>query len=340
MSTSISYSRTLKMLPLKTLAMTLLLGASACPATSFALSCKEADTNSAVSKDSLGTALAIPADAPDGTIIWESPLHTVKVICADDFEQGNQEVYFYLNPGDVNIGNGIRIGIKYNKKTITSSSKKISTGYSSHHGCKWADCTGWDKAEFSITFSVFIEKYGPTPTSGQANSLPDYRVFQLDGSYVLNPKPNSNLNYVITGVNNIRFIPCSPDLKITPSIVNFRRALSSTASIGNIASSANFRLGLSSSCDTPYTVNARFASTPGGGTIINNLLVPANNSSVGISLSRAATNEKVPFDKWFKLADLTGRDLNSTDFKADLIWREPPKAGSFDASVIVDLFYK
>lgn len=340
MSMSISYSRTFKMLPFKTFALTLLLAASASPATSFALSCKEDGTNSAISKDSLGTALAVPADAPDGTIIWESPLHTIKVICADDYERGEETVYFHMNPANVSIGDGIRVGIRYKNSAITSSSGKVSTGFSSHTGCNWANCTGWDKAKFTLTFSIFIEKYGPTPPSGQASSRPEYRVFQLDGVGGLNPKPNSNLNYVVTGINNIRFIPCSPELTITPSIVNFRRALSSTAGVGKIASSANFSLGLSRSCDTPYTVNARFASTAGGGSVINNLLVPPNNSSVGISLARSETNENVPFDTWFKLTDLTGRDQSKNDFKADLIWREPPKPGTFEASVIVDLFYK
>ncbi|WP_249744359.1 M23 family metallopeptidase [Pseudomonas sp. SORT22] len=340
MSTSFSYLRTLKMMPLKTFALIMLLAASASPATSFALTCVEEGTHSAVISESLGTALAVPADAPDGTIIWESSLYSINVKCADDYNYGAETIYFHMNPASVSIGDGIRAGIRYNKTAITSSSGKVSTGFSSHTGCNWVNCTGWDNAKFTLTFSIFIEKYGATPSSGQAGSRPDYRVFQLDGTGGQNIKPNSNLNYVVTGINNIRFIPCSPELTITPSTVNFRRALSGTATVGNVASSANFSLGLSRACDTPYTVNARFASTPGGGSVINNLLVPANNSSVGISLARVDNNEKIPFDTWFKLADLTGRELSKNDFKADLIWREPAKPGVFEASVIVDLFYK
>lgn len=60
MSTSFSYLRTLKMMPLKTFALIMLLAASASPATSFALTCVEEGTNSAVISESLGTALAVP----------------------------------------------------------------------------------------------------------------------------------------------------------------------------------------------------------------------------------------------------------------------------------------
>ncbi|TPN73986.1 hypothetical protein FJ988_30610, partial [Mesorhizobium sp. CU3] len=86
------------------------------------------------------------------------------------------------------------------------------------------------------------------------------------------------LNYIVTGVNDIRFVPCAPELTITPSVVNFPTP-SRKAQIGEVASTATFNLSLRKACDTPYTVDARFATTPGGGSLINGLLVPDNNSS-------------------------------------------------------------
>ncbi len=92
----------------------------------------------------------------------------------------------------------------------------------------------------------------------------------MDGKGGLNDKPNTNLNYVVTGMNNIRFIPCSPELTILPSVFNFRRALART-------------------CNTPYTVSARFTPITGSASVIDKL--PA------------------PFDSWFKLADLSVSDV-------------------------------
>jgi len=318
----------------------LLFVAASCPATSYALSCKLDPSMASVMKEALGTTLAVPADAPDGTIIWESAPHSVPVICADDYERGKEDIYFYVNPANANVGNGIRVGIRYGSKTITQSWGAVTTGYNTFYGCKWANCTGWDKARFTLTFTVFIEKYGTTPTNGQASTRSEYRVFQLDGGYMLNPKPDSNLNYVVTGMNNIRFVPCSPELTILPSVVNFRRALASSAQVGQVASSASFSLDLTRSCDTPYTVSARFTPVAGSASIIDKLLVPTNNTSVGIALTQQDSNQSVPFAAWFKLADLAAPGVSHNPFRADLIWRSAPIPGPFEATALVDLYYQ
>ncbi|MBT9300157.1 fimbrial protein [Pseudomonas sp. TAE6080] len=327
-------------MPLTKRFLPLLLWAGAVlPATSHALACVEDGTNSAITREALGTALAISADAPDGTIIWESGPRSVQILCKQDYEAGREGVYFYVNPAKANIGTGIRLGIRYNNQLITQSTGAVATGFFSDHGCNWANCQGWDKARFTLNFSVFIEKYGTTPPNGQASQLASYRVFQLDGKGGLNPRPNSNLNYVVTGMNDIRFVPCAPDLTISPSVVNFPNP-SHKASIGEVASSANFSLNLRKGCYTPYTVSARFATTPGGGGVINGLLVPGNNKSVGISLSRVDSQQPLPFNDWFTLQALMGQGQSHNEFRADLKWRTQPIPGVFDAAVVVDMYYK
>ncbi len=308
------------------------------PATSHALACREDGTDSIITQEALGTALAVAADAPNGSIIWESGPRSTNVICRDDYNYGNELVYFYVNPANVSIGKGIRVGIRYNNQPITQSTGKVSTGFYSHRGCT-ANCTGWQYARFTLNFSVFIEKYDPTPPSGQASTLSAYRVFQLDGVLGLNSRPNSNFNYVVTGMNGIRFVPCTPELTISPSTVSFPTP-SRKASIGEVASSANFSLGLNKGCDTPYTVSARFATTPGGGSVSNGLLVPDNNSSVGISLSRVESQQQLPFNTWFTLQELMGRGTSLDEFRADVKWRTLPIPGAFDAAVVVDMYYK
>ncbi|MDW8839319.1 fimbrial protein [Pseudomonas carnis] len=326
-------SLTKRCLPLLVLACAVL------PATSHALACREDGTNSIITQEALGTALAVAADAPNGTIIWESGPRSTNVICKDDYLHGREEVYFYVNPASVSIGTGIRVGIRYNNQPITQSTGKVGTGFFSDRGCNLSNCVGWDKARFTLNFSVLIEKYDPTPPSGQASTLTSYRVFQLDGVRGLNSRPNSNFNYVVTGMNDIRFVPCTPELTISPSVVNFPTP-SRKASIGEVASSANFSLNLRKGCDTPYTVSARFATTPGGGSVNNGLLVPDNNSSVGISLSRAESQQQLPFNNWFTLQELMGLGQSHDEFRADLKWRTLPIPGAFDAAVVVDMYYK
>ncbi|WP_314384812.1 hypothetical protein [Pseudomonas brenneri] len=177
-------------MPLTKRFLPLLLWAGAVlPATSHALACVEDGTNSAITREALGTALAISADAPDGTIIWESGPRSVQILCKQDYE-------------------------------------------------------------------------------------------------------------------------------------------------------ANFSLNLRKGCDTPYTVSARFATTPGGGGVINGLLVPGNNKSVGISLSRVDSQQPLPFNDWFTLPALMGQGQSHNEFRADLKWRTQPIPGVFDAAVVVDMYYK
>lgn len=327
------------MLPTKKHLACLLFISSVSPTPAFALTCKNQSDGSAVITESLKTSLAVPADAPDGTIIWESEEYTANVKCKDEWNSSTAEpIYLYTNPAQVDVGTGIRIGLRYKGIAYTQSNKKLDTGYNAWYGCtSWWSCSDW-WAKFPLKFSIFIEKFGPTPTSGKAIQINEYRVFQLDGKSGLNNKPNSNVNYIISGLNNIRFIPCSPELTIIPSVINFRRALSSTAVTGQVASSANFKLDLLKTCDTPYTVNARFR--PVTGSVINDLLVPSNNNSVGISLVREENNSPVPYNSWFKLANLPTSGQSRIDFRADLIWRGTPIPGEFKAEAQIDMYYQ
>jgi hypothetical protein len=323
-------------IPLKKTLNALLILATIGPATSYALSCK-AKNESVTITSALVAALAIPADAPDGTIIWESDVLTADIRCKDDVGIGRAEqIYLWNDPAkQLSIGKGVRLGIRYANNTYREPSR-IDTGKNSWDGCNWANCMGWE-ATFPLQFSVFVEKFGSVPESGQASTLSQYRVFQVDGERGLNT-PDKSLNYIVTGLTNIRFIPCSANLTITPSVVNFPSAFSGTAENGKVASTGKFTLGLNKNCDTPYTIDTRF--TPVSGSVISELLVPPNNSSIGIKLSRVDNNAVIPFSKWFKLAVLDRSEPESIDFRADLIWRAPPIAGAFEAAVIVDMMYK
>ncbi|WP_123361602.1 fimbrial protein [Pseudomonas chlororaphis] len=308
------------------------------PLKSFALSCLADGSNSASINETLGTDLAIQADAPDGTIIWESEAKSVPVVCTANKGAGKEDIYFYINPANTSVGQGIRVGIRYNGEAmIRQTTGRWNTGHNSQEGCTLSDCSGW-RAKFTLNFSVFIEKYGSTPTTGQATTLKSYRVFQLDGVGGLNKVPDSNLNYILTGIDRIRFVPCSPKLTVTPNTVDFGRLSSNGGQSGQQIITSRFSLNLKRDCTTPYTVNARF--TPKTGSVLDGLLVPANNSSVGISLLREENNEKLAYNSWFKLTDMTGASPIKVDLLAQLFWRAKPVLGPFSAAVIIDLFYK
>lgn len=321
----------------------LLLAAAASPAISYAMSCKLDPDNAIIFKEALGAALALPADIPDGTVIWESKQGSWAVVCEDDQKTATREpINIYINPANMNIGQGVRVGIRYKSQTYTQASGSISTGVNLYDGCSWIWVTCKDnyKTRLTLNFQVFIEKFGNIPANGQPTTATEYRVFQLDGKEGLNSEPNKNLNYFITGVNNIKFIPCLPELNITPSTINFHPVLASSAKIGEVADSANFRIDLLKNCRTPYTINAQFTPVAGTGSVIDKMLVPNQNTSVGIAITRQDTNQQIPFGSWFKLTELTTAGLIRTEFRADLIWRAPSVPGAFEASALIDLSFK
>lgn len=249
------------------------------PATSFALMCKADDSAKSVTiTEPIGVVLAVPADAPDGTIIWESPTRTINVICSDNLDVGQEGVYFYVNPAKVSVGTGIRVGIRYKGVPITLETGRYFTGHNTWEGCTWANCTGWRSTVFADLLGVCAEVWrDPLNRAGNnRHKLSDLPAGRLWG---LNNVQDSNLNYVLTGLDNVRFVPCSPQLSISPGTVDFGEVFVLGATVGGVAASKRVNLNLQRACTTPYTVNARF--TPTAGTVVDGLLVPEKTTPSG-----------------------------------------------------------
>jgi hypothetical protein len=187
---------------------------------------------------------------------------------------------------------------------------------------------------------VFIQKFGPTPPSGVASDLLDYRMFQLDGSSGLDPLPDNHLNYVINNLAGLRFVACDAELRVMPEVVEFGQVPISKVQVGGVAAFERFALATSRICDSPFSLNARF--TPVTGVLNGDLLMPAHNDSIGIRVTNARTGKPVRYHEPFHLTDLLGDNYSATaDFNAELIWQtDAPTPGPFEAEVLVDLFYK
>lgn len=312
------------------------------PVTSFALVCKDKGTGSSVIQADLGSTVAIPASAPEGTVVWRSDQFNVQVECFKDGLQAQQEeVFVYLNPDNRLVGQGIRVGLTFNGVDYLQSSGRIGTGQSlpvCNEGASNIDAC--PRINFNLALSVFIEKFGPTPPSGVASQLQDYRLLQLDSAEGLNPLPGYNLSYVINNLSGLRFVACDAELQVIPETVEFGAIGIQQVAVGRVIDRRPFSLMTNRTCDTPFSLGAQFK--PVSGIVSGDFLVPVANDGVGIRIVNSSNGATLPYNQPFHLADLLGNDSSAkADFDAELVWQTPnPKAGAFEAEVIIDLFYK
>ncbi|MGS0735857.1 fimbrial protein [Pseudomonas sp. GG8] len=312
------------------------------PATCFALVCKEQGAGAAVINGDLGSTVAIPAASPEGTIVWRSDRFNAQVECfKDGLQEQQEEVFIYLNPDNVPIGQGIRAGLTVDGIDYLQNSGRIGTGQSvpvCHESD--ANMAACPRITFNLVFSVFVQKFGPTPPSGVASHLLDYRMFQLDSAAGLNPLPGYSLSYVINNLTGLRFIACDAELQVTPETVEFGSIGIQEVAVGRVIDRRPFSLVTSRTCDTPFSLDARFK--PVSGVLSGDLLIPTANDGVGIRIINGRDGATLPYNQSFHLADLLGTSQSAkADFEAELVWQsQTPKAGAFEAEVIIDLFYK
>lgn len=305
----------------------------------FAMVCRGNDQENDVSM--VGTdiyeSVVSSADVPDGTELWRSEFGRFSATCYNDTPgTPGENIYFHINPDVSNIGQGIRLNLILDGVSYNQQSGRIDTGYTT------PDCLPdvigeCPSIEFPLMIMFSVEKYGKTPVYGYTGASRWFATYQVDGEI---PTPDQkNLVHILEGLDQIRFVACSPDLTVEPATVNFGLLSSDGAQPGKVAATRPFSLYTSRDCTTPFSVDARFA--PMDGLIVDDLLVPTNNDSVGISIRKMDDGEVVPFKKWFVLSDLMEQASAITNLEADVLWRtSTPQLGLFDAALVIDLVYK
>lgn len=311
------------------------------PATCFALACKTEGAGETIIRSDLGSTVAIPASAPDGDVVWRSERFSLQVVCAKDGLQAQrEEIFIHLNPDNLPIGQGIRAGLTLNGVDYLQSGGRIGTGQFLPV-CHESDSNvgACPTVTLPLAFSVFIQKFGATPPSGVASDVLDYRLFQL-GGLAYSPRAGQSLSYQIDSLRGLRFVACDAELQIVPETVEFGSIGIQKVVVGSVIDSRPFSLRTSRNCDSPFSLSARFK--PVTGWLKGGFLIPMANNGVGIRMVNARNGTPLRYNEPFHLADLLGDTTQfSVDFNAELVWQSSqPKAGPFEAEVMVDLFYK
>jgi|GEM_PF-378262 len=342
------------------------------PANSWGLSCYAGDYGGLTRHvTTLDHQITVPANAKQGTILWQSPTYSVTVTCYDtnDVPQG-EYAYLYWDPRHQleTINNSIAVGISYQgSHIIAKNATRTALGYGTLPPATVDGCRGPGSAPgqwwnifaprcaqpqtLMITYSVFIEATGNAPSSGssQINNTGTYSVFQVDGSLGLNTT-TSNANYTeyINGLNNVRFVSCNPQISIEGNDGN-------TVDFGMITADRNTQAGtiakqlpfsVVASLDSPESGQACRGQTLQATFSTNNpvqdedTILPENNSGFGIQIFPANNNSAVKMNNPIALGIVNGTQVKNT-FTAGLKWlNNSPKAGPFNATATIDVTYR
>ncbi len=203
---------------LRSLAVLLLLQ----PASTFAVVCTTQGTGETEIHDDLSSTVAIPESMPDGEVVWRSEPLTVQVECARGLAVRSGGSFYLPESGQSFDRSGIRAGMTLQGIDHLQGSGRVGTG-SYVPVCREGESTleNCPKVRFSLAFSVFIQKFGATPSSGVASDLLDYRFFQLGGATDPSLLSGRSLSYVINNLRGLRFVACDADLQVLPETVEF-----------------------------------------------------------------------------------------------------------------------
>ncbi|ENT9837650.1 TPA: fimbrial protein [Pseudomonas aeruginosa] len=315
---------------------------------SYALNCLK-DRTIASDVVNINTTIAVPTDEQKGKILWRSPKSTIKISC---FQEGSwstgEDVYIYLSPTDPNmvqLGEDLQFGAGVGGRDYACGSVagcRIKLGSTEQCIGIGSMCKGFE-SKFNFTFDFFIAKKSTAAASagkdGPLAGLSTYAAFQIDGQQGINSAPGKNYRMTVSGLDKIRYIGCLANLRVFPETIDFGLLSAQGAKTGKQIIDKPFDVIISKTCNSVYALEA--VLTPVSGSVPDGYtLVPAQNSSVGISILKES-GSAIPFFQTFDLSESSGDLMLSKRFIARLKWMtDAAVLGGFSAAASLDIYYK
>lgn len=275
--------------------------------------------------------LAIPANVPPGTKVWESNDITVTAYCDNVLGSSIDVVHFYFNPKSQSIGEGLRLGVSYNGQELEQDQQRASTNST--------PIQRGESVTLDVTFRLYIKVTGTPPSAGYYLGADQFTVFQLDGSSSVNNTPGAkNLKYNLSGLQGVRFLACGSDLKVYPEsqILNFgeiqRTTLSRTAGV-----SLPFAIrAVKQGCLENFSLQAEFSTAS---PLWDNTAIDLANGAKLMLFNEQ--QQAITFNRYDDFAQLNNVNEVTKNFTARVsaIPGRELSLGQFDASVIVKINY-
>ncbi|HAU6732974.1 TPA: fimbrial protein [Salmonella enterica subsp. enterica serovar Elisabethville] len=279
--------------------------------------------------------MAIPADTPDGTILYSSPKITRNLRCEAGTYSTPPRAVNVVTTADFNqlvaMHNGVRFTLHIDNDSIDSQSSR-TIAYTS---------TGFNPA-YNKTMSMWYEvkvdsTKGKIPVSGTALSGAFESVYvMLESDY---SKPRA-----VVGVStpNVTYIPCTMAVSVIPDTINFGNIKSSDLDKGvkfqrKFSTLIQKNKGCTIALSAPFGINMYFEPTSPALNADGSLNL---NNGLGLSISDT-TGQYVPYNSAWKINDVKVESVLKNNFTANLqkIAGQTLLTGPFSADVVVRIDY-
>ncbi|EAM2074266.1 fimbrial protein [Salmonella enterica subsp. enterica serovar Java] len=274
--------------------------------------------------------MALPADTPDGTVLYTSPKITKRIICQSTGV--DRRPVFASTTSDYNqfltIQNGIRFTVYIDDYQFDKPDSRI-LGYTNNQSFV-KDMVIWSQ----ITVD---SSRGKIPVAGSLLSGGFQSIFfTLASDYSL-------LKGVISLYTpDITYIPCTMNVSVSPETIDFGVIKSSDLEKGvklqkSFSTLIKKSKGCSLAVSAPFGINMFFEPTH---PVINTDGSLSMNNGVGLTISDL-TGNNISFNTAQKIDNVKVNSILKKDFRANLhkVSGQDIKTGPFSADVVVRLNY-
>jgi type 1 fimbria pilin len=296
--------------------------------------------------------IALAPTLPKNTVFWRSEPQTINIECWHEGRGSAEYVTMYFSPNDPSgtmLGSEVEAGVRLGSKDYrwADFSGGLTFYGSIIPACNVSTGCRSSAVKVPLTFSVFLSKRsaaGPGKEGPVISVNGDgYVVFQIAGMSPPPPPPIVGVSYAygIVGLRGLRYVGCASVVDVAPRSIDFGSISSFSAETNRVMRQVSFSITSTKSCDSVYGLTGRFLPLRATVSADKTILIPSNNSSVGIRLLRKENSSAVPIGTDFELVPNTANRVTVKDYIAELRWMSnKAKIGSFDAAVQLEVFYK
>lgn len=293
----------------------------------FALQC-HLNTANGITEETVSIGqVAVPSSLPVGSRLWTSQRMVRDVVC---WGEGISEwVYFYGNPDNGVLQNGVGLGIIYNgvDMGLVHRGSKLKTDI----------YVSQNETRGHVEYQVYLQKVGPI--TGGVTPWKDVAIFQLDGEGGINSTLGKNYRFILTDMDRIYTTDCSVSV-MAPDYIDFGTVSSESVAGGMLASKVfTIEAKKNKSCSASERLAVDIILSPINGALENNdtSLNMGNNSVLRFEDDGNLIRFDSPVSLWRDIS--TGYE-HAKLFNALLISKGVVQTGYAERSIIIHVNYK